>query len=223
MNRQFQLKTVLLGAAILLAFAYVGGILIARERLSDLQSVLKVQIADQQGLLRTIAETTARNGADTVTEDVVKDCAVDERTTFDELLGKLDTGLNKSDLVTLERLFGRCGSFYAERKSLMVARLNREVEVYENYVAQLNEIGGADVALYKVSLWKDLASEEKKQSEAFSALVEHQDRIISSLIDGKSATSPEIKIILDQVKEVQNVLFEANNAAAEKRKELISL
>ena len=104
-----------------MVFAYIGGVLISREKLEDLKSTLEVQITEQRALLSTIAETTARNGADEVTERVITDCALDERAQFDELLGKLDTGLNRTELVILERLFGRCGSFYSERKSVMVA------------------------------------------------------------------------------------------------------
>ncbi len=223
MNRQFHLKTVVLGAFILFAFAYVGGILIARERLSDLRSELLVQAGEQQTLLTTIAETTARGGADAVTEEIVKDCSIDERTQFDALLGRLDAGLSQSELSTLERLFGRCGSFYAQRKSVMVARFEREVEVYGNYVDQLEQVGGVDVEDFKVVLWEQLVEDEKKQSAEFTALVENQDKIISSLLTGKSAASPEIKTILDEVKRVQQSLTDASISASEKRRTLDAL
>lgn len=223
MNRQLHLKSVLLRASILFLFAYVGGILIARERLADLRSELLLQISEQRTLLYTIAETTARNGADEVTERIVRDCSLDERTQFDELLGKLNQGLSQNNLVTLERLFGRCGSFYAERKSVMVSRLEREVEVYETYVKQLEQIGGVDVADFNVQTWKELVAAEQKQSQEFNTLVAHQDNIISELLLGKSANSSEIKAILDQVKTVQQALAEANTAASETRQQLISL
>lgn len=223
MDKQFHLKTVLLGAFVLLAFAYVGGILIAKERVSSLRTVLMVQAADQRALLNTIAETTARNGADVVTEAIVKDCSVSERTAFDALLSRLDSGLGQSELVTLERLFGRCGSFYAERKSVMVARLDREVEIYKNYVQQLETIGGADIDSYNVPLWEELAKDEKRQSEVFSSLVSQQDQIISTLMSGRLATSEEVLKILAQVKTSQQELADSNASAAQKRAQLISL
>ena len=206
-----------------MAFAYVGGVLIARERLADLRTELLIQVNEQQTLLTTIAETTARNGADEVTEGIVKDCSIDERTQFDALLGRLDSGLLQSELTSLERLFGRCGSFYAERKSVMVARLEREVEVYENYVTQLEQIGGVDVADFNVTLWQQLVEDEKKQSVAFSALVENQDKIISSLLAGRNANSPEMKSILEEVKRVQQSLTDASISAGEKRRTLDAL
>ena len=223
MNRQFHFKTVVLGAAILLAFAYVGGHLIARERLEDLQNELLVQVTKQQTLLTTIAETTARNGADDVTEIIIKDCSIDERTQFDALLERLDAGLSQAELSVLERLFGRCGTFYAERKSVMVARFEREVEVYENYVTQLSHISSADIEDLNVSLWKQLVEDEKKQSTEFSALVDNQDKIISALLSGKNTTSPEIITILDEVKRVQQSLADASTSAGEKRRILDAL
>jgi hypothetical protein len=223
MNRQYHLKTVFLGAAILLLFAYVGGILIARERLSELRNELMLQVSEQQTLLGAIAETTARNGADEVTEQIVKDCSVDERAEFDALLGRLDAGLIRAELTALERLFGRCGSFYAERKSVMVARLEREVEVYDRYVRQLQQIGGADIEVYQVTLWKQLVEDEKAQSKEFSLLVANQDKIISALLEGKTASSPELKVILEETKKIQQALGDANTRAAEKRRELSAL
>jgi hypothetical protein len=223
MNRQFHLKTVLLGASILLAFAYIGGLLIAKERLADLRSELLVQISEQRSLLATITETTARNGADEITERIVKDCTLAERTEFDLLLGRLNDGLSKAELTALERLFGRCGSFYAERKSVMAARFEREVEVYENYVSQLERIGGTGIEDFNVSLWKELAASEQMQSTEFGLLAQNQDKIISSLLEGKSAISPEIKTILEEVKKIQLSLTEASASASEKRTALDAL
>ena len=55
------------------------------------------------------------------------------KVSFDDLLGRLNDGLSRTQLVELERLFGRCGSFTSDRKSVMVSRLAREIEIYENY------------------------------------------------------------------------------------------
>ncbi|MEK7462633.1 MAG: hypothetical protein AAB618_03590 [Patescibacteria group bacterium] len=222
MTRLLQFKTVLLGASLLIIFAYVAGVFIAKENLADLEDELLSQINEQRTHLNTIAEITARNGADEVTERIVKDCDVDERAKFDALLGELDSGLARSDLVILERLFGRCGSFYAARKAVMVARLEREVEVYENYVQQLGTINPSNIDEYQVGLYKELAAEEKFRSETFSSLVIHQNKIVTLLLEGKDVTSPEVKSILEQVKLTQQILTNTSAAVSEKRQALIS-
>lgn len=194
------------------------------EKVEDLSSGLQVQIAEQNKTISAIAEVTARNGADAVTESIIKDCTPADRGRFDELLGSLDSGLNWNQLAELERLFGRCGSFFAERKSVMVSRLTREVEVYETYVSQLQTLTSeSNVVEYNVAKWQELAEAEKKQSELFSKTVIQQDNIISALLDGKRVDSEEIVTILNEVRETQETLLVANKQASVLRSELISL
>ena len=214
-------------ALLFLAFAilsYALIVIIVREKLDNLHSLIQLHISDQQSLLKTIAEITARNGADVVTESIIRDCSVNERTEFDTLLDKLDKGLVKSDLEKLDRLFGRCASFYPQRKSVMVARFSREIEVYSSYVDQLKTISDKEtVASYNVDTWQQLASQEKKQSELFVKMTTLQETIITTLISGKTSDSKEIKDVLKEVKEVQQGLVEASAEAAQIRSELIKI
>lgn len=194
------------------------------ERLSDLQLETKVLISEQETLLATIAETTARNGADEMTETIIKDCSIAERTRFDELLSTLNSGLNRAQLTELERLFGRCGNFFAERKSVMVSRLQREIEIYETFVNQLSNLSGEDEAIeYKVAEWKNLSELEAKQSDLFSKLVLLQDQIITELLSGSTPDSEEIATILQQVKETQETLVVTKSQATDIRSILVSL
>lgn len=198
--------------------------LAVNERLSDLQLQTEVLIAEQATRLSSIAEATARNGADAITEQIIKDCSLTERNRFDDLLGRLNRGLSGTELAELERLFGRCGSFYSARKAVMVARLQREYEVYLNYVRQLENLSGQSQSeRYNLSGWEQLASLELKQSELFSELVRDQDEIISTLLSGKAPSSPEITSILERVQATQGTLFVTNAQAGEVRSELISL
>jgi hypothetical protein len=204
--------TALLAAVVLFVLANQYFV---RERLEDVHQETKLLIADQTGLLSTIAETTARNGADAITERIIRDCSLTERTTFDDLLGKLNSGLSRQQLIELERLFGRCGNFYAERKAVMVARFEREIEIYELLVTQLSAVSESDVSeQYAVANWRELMELERKQSELFSELVRTQDSIISALLDGKTAQSQEIKTILTDAQQIQGSLLVAAQQAA---------
>jgi len=198
-------------------------VVIVEKKLNDLESRIQVMTSDQKALLTTIAETTARNGADQITESIVRDCTTSERSRFDTLLGRLNSGLSKSELSELSRLYDRCGTFYAERKSVMVARLSREIEVYESYVQQLKTVSDKKtVASYSVERWKELAEAEKRQSNAFTNLAQLQGTIISLLNDGKSPTSKEVNDTLTKVKEQQQILAVANTEASEIRKSLLN-
>lgn len=193
-------------------------------RFKELELSARARIADQEKLLVTIAETTTRNGADKVTEAIVIDCSIEDRNQFDSLLDQLNKNLSKPQLVELERLFGRCGGFYSERKSVMVARLSREIEIFVNYVNQLSEISREDQSeKFKVSQWQSLATEEKTQSDEFFRLVNLQDRIIKTLLAGNAADSTQISDILNEVTQVQQNLADAKSKATTIRNELFPL
>lgn len=193
-------------------------------RVTELKLQTQVLIAEQEVLLATIAETTARNGADSVTEVIIKDCSIAERTRFETLLSSLDAGLDRARLVELERLFGRCGNFFAERKAVMVARLAREIEIYETFVAQLSNLSDQDQSeTYQVATWRELSELELKQSDLFARLVNTQDQIINALLEGKSPSSEEVSSILQSAREIQETLFVTTQQTSDVRDRLISL
>lgn len=227
MNTQIKnflnLRSILL-TIVLISLLFVSINNIIDNRFERVESEVRINIANQKTTLLAIAETTARNGADAVTESIIKDCTIEERSQFETYLNRLNTGLRNDELSELERLFGRCGSFYSNRKSVMVSRLAREIEVYEAYVAQLSVILDKDITSeYSVDSWNSLASAEKEQSVLFAKLVQLQDKIISTLLAGKSQSSPEIIDILKEVKETQESLVYSNKQASTVRAELAAL
>jgi predicted transcriptional regulator len=215
-------RPIFLVLGVVIAYSFVT--FIVNEKLEDLSSQLELQISQQETLLIAIAQTTARNGADTVTESIVSDCLVEERIRFDSLLGRLDKGLSKPELTELERLFGRCGAFFSDRKSVMVARLSREIEIYKTFVDQLEVLSDKEsVGRYEVSTWETLADQERRQSEEFTKLVQLQDKIISTLLSGNATDSLEIKAVLEEVAQAQQSLTVSNMQATEIRQKLIPL
>jgi hypothetical protein len=195
--------------------------LIVGQLLTDLRITLESQIEEQETLLTDIAMTTARGGADKVTETIIKDCSIVEREEFDQLLGRLDKSLSVRELTALERLFARCGSFYSERKSVMVARLSREVDVYELLVTQYKMLeGDGPAAMYAVEQWRELVLEEERQSVAFARLVGLQGQIIDKLLSGSGPKSDEVQAVLLEVQEQQQALTVASNQAGKIRESL---
>lgn len=211
------------GAAIILGI-FLASSFVVGERMEQLESTLQVQLAEQKALLATIAETTARNGADSVTESIVRDCALEDRSRFDSLLGQLDSGLQRSELIELEQLFGVCGSFFSERKAVMVARLAREIEVYEAYVAQLSTVTGVDQSKSQtLDQWRTLSEGEQTQSVLFTQLVRLQKDIIDELLAGRAANSEEITAILNEVRETREALLLTKTQTDTLRGDLTSL
>ena len=65
---------------------------------------------------------------------IISDCP--NRVKFETLLDTLAT-LKHNDLVRTQQLFESCGSFYSERKAVMVSRLERELDVLKDNIAFL--------------------------------------------------------------------------------------
>ncbi len=196
------LSVVLLGAGIGYGVAH----LIVSERLEDITSQVKLDIASQQTTVASLSEVMARGGVDEVTATVIKDCAADERARFDSLLGRLGDTLPRSELLDLSRLFDRCASYYARQKAVMAARFEREVEVYDQFAQRLlSLVPNADLSTYAASTWKELAQYEREQSELFETLVSLQGQIIDALVAGKVAGDPVIAELLTTVRETQEM------------------
>ena len=194
------------------------------SKFSQLEADTRALLAEQQATMILLAEATARGGADAVVESIIRDCSLAERNEFDVLLGRLDKGLSQAELTMLDRLFGRCGTFYSARKAVMVAKLARETGVYETYVNQLSTIVGEDLSdSFSVLEWQALAEVEHKQSDHFTQLVGLQDKIISQLLAGKNQNSPEIQGILNMVRVTQEALTVTNQQASSIRFGLVSL
>ena len=219
-HRTWYLAAFLFGITII----YVVVTVLTREQLEEVRNAMELQIANQETVLTSIAEVTARGGADAVVASIITDCSTRERGRFDSLLGSLDEGLTDRQLTELSRLFDRCGSFFAERKAVMVARMNREMEVFRDRIELLETVtGGSHRDRYEVAEWERLVAQEERQSELFNRLVTLQGDIIASLGSGASPESAELTALLAAVTEVRESLAVATLQASELRGDLNAL
>jgi hypothetical protein len=162
-------------------------------------------LRDQANRLTALSLIMARGGADNVVEALIADCPLTERERFDDLLGRLDSGLANNQLRELSRLFDRCAKYFAQQKAVMAARFAREVEWYEHLVKQAQVLEPQrDPAVYAVGTWQAMADIEADQAEHMKTLVQLQESIINALITGKSIESSEIDNLLAQVRVVQD-------------------
>jgi len=195
--------------------------LIVSHRTQTYQETVRTQLDAQVDLLQMVAVATAQNRADSATGVRIQDCQTEERVTFDSLLGRLDAGLERTELLQLDQLFSACAHVQAERKAVVVAQLDSEVAVLASYAGQMSALTGTDAASdYGVGSWERLVGHEVAQVTGFAGLVVAQKNIIDALLDGKAADSPEMLTILDAVKETQESLLFANTQAATLRAEL---
>jgi hypothetical protein len=161
--------------------------------------------------------TTDNNGADEVIENIVRDCP--NRNTYERLLGSLGSLTNR-DLLTVQQLFESCGYFYAERKALMVAKIEREYEVLSENVGLLKTFDTTNQE-YDLSGWKRLIDLEVTRSDMLKEQTEIQAGIISLLIEGRGVTDSEITGHVERARGLDESLSVLNRQIDELRDALM--
>ena len=220
----YKRHTVPLTLLLLLIGALLLSMLIVSQRTQAYQDTIAAQLESQVDRVQELAAATAQNRADSAVGVRIQDCPPDQRTTFNALLGRLDVGLERSQLEQLDQLFSACAHVQAERKAVVVAQLDREVAVLSSYADQMTALTNTNAAQdYQIASWLQLVDHEATQSAGFAELVVVQKNIIDTLLSGMSADSPEMIAILDAVKETQESILFANNQAAALRAELSNL
>ncbi|MFM2339450.1 MAG: hypothetical protein RLZZ360_86 [Candidatus Parcubacteria bacterium] len=219
-----QLALLAIGIGLLLWVISIYTNRVVREKLDSTSLALKANIAEQELVLATIADLTKRNEADEITERIVVDCQPTERQRFEVLLDKLSASISKPELSELDRLFFACGRYFADKKSVMAARLAREVTVYDEYITLRSRIlETEDEKTNRVALWQRIAEDELTMAADFTQLVELQGDIILALLAGKSRDSEEIMNTLKSVTDLKNNMTVRMQQIETTRRELQSL
>lgn len=214
--------------AIAAAFFFIFAVFLAasiyiREVQSDYVLNTRLQISEQETQLAALAELTDRDGADAVVERIIKDCSPENRGRFDTLLSKLGE-LNAAELKEIEQLFNACGNFYAERKAVMVARLEREYEIYLDFIEILSLVDeSASVATYNVEGWRALVDKEKERSELSTKLVNIQGQIITALLENMPIASERMQLLMVEGQQTKERLSSLSTDIDLLRQEILDL
>ncbi len=166
------------------AIALTVSALVAHHEKAAAATTLMETIKKEHTHMSKLAEITDRNEADAVTATIVADC--ERRTEFESLINTLGT-LGNRDLLVVQQLFESCGSFYSERKALMVAKLEREFEILETNVHLLETLGMQSEGT-NLDAWEKLIALERDRSASLRDLTQIQSDIITTLIKGEKSS-----------------------------------
>lgn len=184
---------------ILIAFAVVAGAFVADRNQKQVELFIREQLRVQEERMLVLAETTDRNGADEELTVVLKDC--ERRTEFESLLIKLGT-LEKKDLLVAQNLFEGCGNFGREQKAIMVGKLEREFQIYEDMLALLKTLTENELEGYHEASWKELIDHEKLRSALLNDLTDIQGKIISELVRGSSVNGSTVSSLVSEAQDI---------------------
>ena len=162
----------------------------------NIKVTTQLKIAEQKKVLGVLFEVINNDGADAVVEAIIKDCSIENREHFDTQLGNL-ANLKGQELVEMEQLFNACGNFFSERKAVMVARLQREYEVYLDLIEIFSAIdSNVEELTHNAGSWGTLVELETKRSVLSTKLVAIQGSIIDSLQVNVSINSDQMQATL---------------------------
>jgi alpha-N-acetylglucosamine transferase len=168
---------------------------------------VRAQIQKQQQTLQTLSKFASTDTADATTEIAITDCSPLHRDRFDTLLSKLAT-LRGAELTEVENLFNECGSFYPMRTAVMVSKLEREFEVYSEYVKLLSLADTkTDTTTFSLEYWKSIVALHTQKSNLSLRLVSVQGRIISALIERTPIQSESMQALLREGQDTKDSLL----------------
>ncbi len=205
MNDTSKSKNVALIALPLIGFAIsiALGAFVAHHNQEKATSTIQKHLDSQAKILWELAVITDRNGADEVISRIVADCP--RRGEFEALLNELGS-LPKKELITVQNLYESCGSFYAERKALMVSKLERELEIADEYAEVLTYLDKKSAHSYKLDTWKEIISKEEMRSSLLSDQTAIQSKIIDLLISGATASSKDVRAFVQEAQKIGELL-----------------
>lgn len=199
-------KRTILKALIVLCLIFVCVFVYIRQNQDTFVAHTKLKISEQQTTLSSIALLTSKDGADTVVSNIIRDCSPENRALFDEKLSNLPQ-LKGQELVQMEQLFNACGNFFAERKAVMVARLEREYEVYTDLIEIISVVDKRfNEDIYKRDLWGELVALEVKRSDLSTKLVDAQGDIIRALKNNVTIASDTMQSELVEAQKTKQEL-----------------
>jgi len=218
-------RKVLVGVLIFAAASMLMASWYVQEKQEDYRSAINLKMDEQETLMIKLAKLIDTNGADSIVSTIIQDCSLPERERFDTLLGKL-SGLKGVELKEVDKLFDACGSFFSDRQAILSMRLQREVDVYDEYSVLLSLTGvdaGTNTSGERVDKWKSLNELELERSLLTTDLVNIQGDIINLLVEGFSTESEEISIKLEVAQNEKDSLSVLNSKSDTLREELSSI
>lgn len=186
-----------------LAITIAVGAFVAHYNQQRVTESIQKHLDAQVAILWDLAVVTDRNGADEVVSRIIADCP--RRGEYETLLNDLGI-LSKKELITVQNLYESCGSFFAERKALMVTKLERELHIAHEYAEILSIVNKKSVSSYKLDTWKEVVAKEETRSALLSDQTAIQSKIIALLISGATTSSKDVRALVQDAQDIGELL-----------------
>lgn len=219
MKDKIQNHAVLALALLFVVTTIIGGVWLVHFNQRELETSLREALRVREIQLYELATMTDKNGADEIVTKIITDCS--RRSEFEAILLRL-TELNRKELLVLQNLEDTCGGFSAERKALMVSKLEHEFQSYSEIANFLLLLSPRDPVLRHVSEWNNLITLEKVRSDLLTEQQLMHENIITVLIQGESAQSSKVQNFVRSLHDITELLAVHDREIDERRDMLMT-
>lgn len=166
---------------------------------SVVREELLSQLQTTEATLQVLAEQINKNLAEGAVTAAIPRCSNEQQEELDDYLNQLQS-LPELELERARSLIARCARTTAYQKSVMVVRLENEIETYKNAIAVL-EAFTLPVENH-VEEWSELLQVEKERARLFARQVVIQEEIIDQLKNADQGAQAAIQTLMTEAKDL---------------------
>lgn len=184
-------NAVLLGMIFGIITVYGLASAVAVYRTQTAQILLQEEITRLENEATKVATAINKNETLYAVDELLSNCSVEDRDSFESLLSRLESGLNKTELSNLSQYFDRCAAVSAQKRTILTIYLEnivKSLSVAVDARKSLSEYEEMDVRQVR---YAELLQAEKAINAQLFALVDLQAEIITSLQTGVGVASVE--------------------------------
>jgi len=192
-------RFLLLGLACVAAGWFVAQYVIS-NRTEVFTASLHRSLSDQHAIVLNKIESMRGDTVSDTVSSLVADCNIEQRQRFDTLLDRLESPMTQAELSELHKLFNECAYFFSDRRRLLSLELSGAVHTLEVLSGVAAKYSLTPISESNLSLYNEIANNERQLASLFNQLVKYQGAIIAELLSGNTPQAPALVAIREAVR-----------------------
>lgn len=196
---KYQIGGIIFGGFIV----FIISSLVINQALSEIKNSLNANIAETSSSILQYESLQSSRQKLALTEELIPSCSNENQSFFDDLLVRLDSGLNSSELTKLQFLIESCGyaSVRQERhlQSLISLELDK-IDILTNLRESISNVDEIENEIIDIKIRQAVRLEANNLNYE---LVKIQQAIVAELMNNLTIESEQIQALLKTASEVK--------------------
>ena len=193
---------------------------IATHRTQAAQVLLQEEITRLESEAVKVAAAINKNETMYGVDQLLSNCSVEDRSDFETLLSRLESGLSKAELSNLSQFFDRCAAVSAQKRTILTIYLENIVKSLSVAIEARKSLSKYEEMDTRLMRYQELLQAEKVINTQLFTLVDLQAEIITSLQTGVGVVSKEADLLRSKGGTIQSEIAAKTEIANLLRKEL---